>query len=92
MSVTEEPKVKTSDVGGGEEKKAPLAVAVNTENTQFSAGVLGGVAGKRLPNMAAIFLRHAVGRRTYRYRNNCCSPVKARGGGTWVSHDKIQDV
>lgn len=47
MSVTEEePKVSTSKAGGSKEK-APLAVAVNTENTQFSAGVLGGVAGER---------------------------------------------
>lgn len=50
MSVTEEPKVSTSKVGGGgdDEEKAPLAVVVNTENTQFSAGVLGGIAGERL--------------------------------------------
>lgn len=46
MSVTEEPKVSTSKVGGGDEEKAPLAVAINTENTQFSAGVLGGIAGE----------------------------------------------
>ncbi len=46
MSVTEEePKVSTSSVGK-EEKKAPMAVVVNTENTQFSAGVLGGIAGE----------------------------------------------
>ena len=46
MSVTEEPKVSTSKVGGGDDEKAPLAVPVNTENTQFSAGVLGGIAGE----------------------------------------------
>ncbi|CAN0213300.1 unnamed protein product, partial [Ectocarpus sp. 8 AP-2014] len=37
-AVTDEPKEK-------EETKGALSVAVNTENTEFSAGVLGGLAG-----------------------------------------------
>ncbi|CAM9203681.1 unnamed protein product [Hapterophycus canaliculatus] len=44
MSVTEEPKVATPKADDTPEK-APMAVAVNPENTEFSAGVLGGVAG-----------------------------------------------
>lgn len=44
MSVTDEPKVSTKSVGGADEK-APMVV-VNTENTEFSAGVLGGLAGE----------------------------------------------
>lgn len=41
MAVTDEPKEK-------EETKGALTVAVNTENTEFSAGVLGGLAGEFL--------------------------------------------
>lgn len=50
MSMTEEPKVstpKTSEPAAAE--KAPL-VTVNTENTEFSAGVLGGIAGEGPPS------------------------------------------
>ncbi|CAM9903768.1 unnamed protein product [Ectocarpus sp. 13 AM-2016] len=39
MAVTEEPTKEK------EETKGALTVAVNTENTEFSAGVLGGLAG-----------------------------------------------
>lgn len=42
MSVTEEPKVSSSK---GADEKAPMVV-VNSENTEFSAGVLGGIAGE----------------------------------------------
>lgn len=42
MAVTEEPKVSTPPKS---EEKAPMVV-VNTENTEFSAGVLGGLAGE----------------------------------------------
>ncbi|CAN0349201.1 unnamed protein product [Ascophyllum nodosum] len=44
MSVTEEPKVSTPTLSEPAKEKAPL-VAVNTENTEFSAGLLGGIAG-----------------------------------------------
>ena len=47
MSVTEEPKVSTPTLSEPAKEKAPL-VAVNTENTEFSAGLLGGIAGERV--------------------------------------------
>lgn len=46
MAVTEEP-AKVSTPGKADDKgpKAEMVV-VNTENTEFSAGVLGGIAGE----------------------------------------------
>lgn len=45
MAVSEEPKVSTPAQAEDKATKAEMVV-VNTENTEFSAGVLGGIAGE----------------------------------------------
>ena len=47
MAVSEEPKVSTPSQAEDKSSKAEMVV-VNTENTEFSAGVLGGIAGEKL--------------------------------------------
>lgn len=45
MAVSEEPKVSTPSQAEDKGTKAEMVV-VNAENTEFGAGVLGGIAGE----------------------------------------------